>query len=337
MNDLARRIANLPPEKRAELLRRLEQKGRTNETRPPAPGREPASSLPLSFAQQRLWFLDQLEPGQRRSTTCRVALRLDGPLDVAALERAPRRDRAPPRGRCAPRFAGVDGQPVQVIAAGADVPAAAGSTCRACPRSEREARLRALARDRGARGPSTWRAGRCCAARLLRLGEQEHVLLLTMHHIVATAGRWACCVRELAALYARSVAGPAVAAAGAAGPVRRLRRLAARAGSQGEVLERAARLLARAARRRAAARWSCPPTGPRPAVQTSAARACTVRVCRRGSSEAARAARRARGRDALHGAARRLPGAAARALPGQDDLAVGTPIAGPRPRARSRG
>ena len=57
--------------------------------------------LPLSFAQQRLWFLDQLEPGRARSTTCRWRCGCTGRLDVAALQRSARGARARGTRRCA--------------------------------------------------------------------------------------------------------------------------------------------------------------------------------------------------------------------------------------------
>ena len=85
-----------------------------------------------------------------------------------------------------------------------------------------------LDRAQEARGRSTWRGGPLLRAQLLRLAEDEHVLLLTLHHIVCDGWSLGVLVRELAALYAASLRGRAVAAAGAAGAVRRLRGLAAR-------------------------------------------------------------------------------------------------------------
>ena len=72
-------------------------------------------ALPLSFAQQRLWFLDQLEPGSVGLQHAERRCGCTGRLDVAALARSLRRSWCAGTRRCAPRFAAVDGQPVQVI------------------------------------------------------------------------------------------------------------------------------------------------------------------------------------------------------------------------------
>src|SRR5215210_970372 len=72
MDDLAQRLAELPPEKRQLLLQTLHQQGALFNT------------FPLSFAQERLWFLDQWAPGTPIYTLL-VALRMTGPLHTPAL------------------------------------------------------------------------------------------------------------------------------------------------------------------------------------------------------------------------------------------------------------
>ena len=110
--------------------------------------------------------------GQRRSTTCPLALRLAGALDVAALERSLARARAPPRGRCAPPSAPRTAQPVAGHRARGRAAAAGGGPA-ALPEAAREAEARRLARRGGARGRSTWRAGPLLRARAAAAGRRR--------------------------------------------------------------------------------------------------------------------------------------------------------------------
>src|SRR6266566_105485 len=85
-NTLAERIASLSPEKRALLESRLKQ-GNSAKIQLSIPARQNQAPAPLSFAQQRLWFLDQLEP-ERSIYNMTHAVRLQGPLNVEALRSA---------------------------------------------------------------------------------------------------------------------------------------------------------------------------------------------------------------------------------------------------------
>src|SRR4051812_25098470 len=87
MSDLSVRIADLSPEKRELLLRRLGQKREEVAQPHIRPQRGDASVFPLSFAQQRLWLLDRFEPGSP-VYNIPAALRLAGPLATLALERS---------------------------------------------------------------------------------------------------------------------------------------------------------------------------------------------------------------------------------------------------------
>ena len=89
-------------------------------------------------------------------------------------------------------FASVDGAPVQVIApVGGFAPAGGGPV--GAGEAEREAAARRLVDGGGARGRSTWPRGRCCRAALLRLGAEEHVLLLThAPHRQRRVVAWGC-------------------------------------------------------------------------------------------------------------------------------------------------
>src|SRR5678809_512048 len=100
MNELVQRLALLSPEKRARLLEQLP---------------------PLSFAQQRLWFIDQFEAGASAFYNMPAAVRLEGALDYAALSRTfneiVRRHET-----LRTAFIALDGQPVQVVQAALTLP-----------------------------------------------------------------------------------------------------------------------------------------------------------------------------------------------------------------------
>ncbi|MBN8231300.1 amino acid adenylation domain-containing protein [Corallococcus macrosporus] len=154
--------------------------------------------LPLSFGQQRMWFIEQLTPGGISYNVPYFA-RLTGALDVPALERAlavlVERHEA-----LRTTFAVVDGQPVQRIAPSLSLPLRVESL-EALPASEREQALRRTA-EAEARTPFDLGAGPLVRVRLLRLGETEHVLLLMLHHICCDGWSLTVMERELQALYA---------------------------------------------------------------------------------------------------------------------------------------
>ncbi|HEV2150064.1 MAG TPA: amino acid adenylation domain-containing protein [Longimicrobiaceae bacterium] len=154
--------------------------------------------VPLSFAQERLWFLDRMQPGSAFYNIPAVR-RLGGALDGQALARAlgeiVRRHEA-----LRTTFAEAAGVPVQVVApfAGFTLPVEDLSGQEG---PEREAEVRRLAREDAAR-PFDLAAGPLFRAKLLRLGEEEHVLLLCMHHVVSDGWSMGVLFRELSALYA---------------------------------------------------------------------------------------------------------------------------------------
>ena len=153
--------------------------------------------LALSFAQERLWFLDQLEPGNPFYNVP-IALSLKGPLDIAALGRSlgaiVRRHEV-----LRTTFPAVDGRPVQVVADRRDVllPVVELTGLEDGPRTEETARLV----QEEAKRSFDLVAGPLLRARLLRLGRDDHVLLLTMHHIVSDGWSLGVLVKELAPLY----------------------------------------------------------------------------------------------------------------------------------------
>jgi amino acid adenylation domain-containing protein len=152
---------------------------------------------PLSFAQERLWFIDRLEPG---SATYNIpaALRLTGALDVVALERAlgeiVRRHEA-----LRTVFSEVDGLPVQVISpfGGFALPV---EDLSGLGEADREAAAGRRTSEEARRGFDL-SAGPLFRASLLRLGAEDHVLLITMHHIVSDGWSGGVLFREMWALY----------------------------------------------------------------------------------------------------------------------------------------
>jgi amino acid adenylation domain-containing protein len=184
----------------ATLAERIEKMVKTGPAlqAPPIERVSRDKTLLLSFAQQRLWFIDQLEPGNP-SYNIPLALRLTGWLDVTALERSLneilRRHES-----LRTIFASVDGQPVQVIIpAGWQVLPVVDLS--ECSEQEREAQVRRLATEEASR-PFDLARGPLFRACLLRLGEQEHIVLCTLHHIVSDEWSLGVMVRELGALYA---------------------------------------------------------------------------------------------------------------------------------------
>jgi amino acid adenylation domain-containing protein len=153
--------------------------------------------IPLSFAQQRLWFLDQLVPGNP-FYNLPEAVRLLGPLDAAALERSlqavVQRHEA-----LRTTFTTVDSQPLQVISPTQTVTLAA-IDLREVPEIERETEAQHLARKEAQR-PFNLAEGPLLRATLLRLGDEDHVALLSMHHIVSDGWSMGVLVREVGAFY----------------------------------------------------------------------------------------------------------------------------------------
>ncbi|HEU4559345.1 MAG TPA: amino acid adenylation domain-containing protein, partial [Longimicrobium sp.] len=181
-----------------ELAGRVEEMRRAElPVLPPVVPVERTGALPLSFAQERLWFIDRLEPGST-AYSLPGAWRLEGALDEAALERSlgeiVRRHEA-----LRTVFAEVDGMPVQVMApfGGFVVPV---EDLSGLSDAEREAAVRRRAGEEAGR-PFDLAAGPLFRAALLRLGAEDHVLLLSMHHIVSDGWSMGVLFQELSALY----------------------------------------------------------------------------------------------------------------------------------------
>ena len=163
---------------------------------PPVAGARP-ERIPLSYAQQRLWFLHELE-GRSGEYHVPEGFRLRGELDRAALERAvgtlvERHE------SLRTRFAVVDGEPVQVVEPDARIELPV-EDLPGLPKPEREERVAAALWEEWER-PFDLASGPLLRARLLRLAEREHVLLLTTHHIASDGWSQGILRRELETLY----------------------------------------------------------------------------------------------------------------------------------------
>jgi hypothetical protein len=163
------------------------------------PGYEEAYVFPLSYAQERLWYVEQLTPGLP-AYNVPLAVRLTGRLDraalAAALQAVVSRHEALRTG-----FRTEEGRPVQVIAPEAEVRVALpAADLRLLAPGEREREVARLAAEE-ARAGFDLRRGPLLRARLLVLGGAEHVLFLTLHHIVSDRWSMGVLMGELAALY----------------------------------------------------------------------------------------------------------------------------------------
>ncbi|HEU4835901.1 MAG TPA: amino acid adenylation domain-containing protein, partial [Pyrinomonadaceae bacterium] len=158
---------------------------------------ERSGKLPLSFAQQRLWFIDQLEP-ESAAYNIPAAVRLRGKLNVEALRRSfaevVRRHEV-----LRTRFVTEAGEPQQVIGNGwkFELPLLDLSHL---PEVERETAAREWA-AREAAQPFVLSEGPLLRLALARVSEEEHVLAVTMHHIISDGWSVGVLIREVSALY----------------------------------------------------------------------------------------------------------------------------------------
>jgi amino acid adenylation domain-containing protein/thioester reductase-like protein len=181
----------------------LADEGFAAEADPIIPRRPTDVPPPLSFAQQRLWFLDQLEPGNPAYNIPTAVIHLTGRLDAPALAHS-LQSLVKRHESLRTRFTLVDGRPVQEIGP-VDCPLSV-IDLRHLPAAEQPEQVRRLALAEAclsfdlARGP-------LLRTSLLRLAGDRHVLLLTMHHIVSDGWSMGVFYRELAHLYRAYVAG----------------------------------------------------------------------------------------------------------------------------------
>ena len=183
----------------AALAGRIENAQRTQRglQLPPLGRSRRDQRLPLSFAQQRLWFLDQLEPNNPLyNIPC--SLRADFAIDVEILERS-LNALAERHETLRTTFIAVDGEPEQVIAPSVQTPLSLVDFTH-LPKTERnqEAQRRM---DEEAKRPFDLAHGPLLRATVLRLGHEEDILLLNIHHIISDRWSMGVLLQELSCLY----------------------------------------------------------------------------------------------------------------------------------------
>ena len=204
MNDLQQRLANLSPTQRALLERKLA------EIEKPLPPTLSVQSrirngrpTPLSFAQQRLWFLDQLLAGNP-VYNMPTAFRLSGFLDIGCLEQS--LNAVIERHEVLrTTIESVEGKPVQIVRR--KHRSSFGSHDLSIgPEEEREAEAsKILAQE--ARRPFNLAQDLMLRATLIKRSEQEHILLLVMHHIASDGWSMGILMRELSHFYEAEITG----------------------------------------------------------------------------------------------------------------------------------
>lgn len=198
MNNLEKRLASLTPRQRKLLDMKLGAKQATeNQAGSVIKHRQGISSYPLSHAQRSLWLIDQLDPGNPVYNIA-MAIRLEGKLDADALNCCMRQivDRHEAMRTC---YRLEEGQPMQVVMP-CDFVQADVIDLTHLPEHERlpEAERRAQTE---AKRPFVLEKGPMFRASLIRLGDTDHVLVMTVHHIAFDAWSMGVLLQEFAELY----------------------------------------------------------------------------------------------------------------------------------------
>ena len=200
LRELYRSLSSLSPEQRALFARRLEESGWGRQAIEIVPRPKGLAAVPVSLMQQRLWLMDQMEPGSLSYNLPLLCFDIDGPLDPAALEGSFQEIERRHEGlRTSFEELPETGDPVQVVAPPSprDLPLV---DLTALPEPRRGPLSQALSHEESqrtfdlSRGP-LWRYV------LIRLAPERHLLLISKHHIVSDAWSIGAMFRELMALY----------------------------------------------------------------------------------------------------------------------------------------
>ncbi len=203
MSDLSKRIAELSPDKRELLMQRMNQKkAKIAPTKIQRQSRD-SHSLPLSFAQQRLWFLEQLDPGNP-TYNIPAAVHLQGNLNVAALEESIN-EIIKRHEILRTSFVTIDGQPIQVIASELKLTLPV-IDLQELTKTASEQVVQELI-TKAAQQPFDLTQIPLLRVSLLHLSPSENVVLFTMHHIISDGWSINILIQELTTLYPKFLHG----------------------------------------------------------------------------------------------------------------------------------
>ncbi|MDM8560647.1 non-ribosomal peptide synthase/polyketide synthase [Candidatus Parabeggiatoa sp. HSG14] len=180
----------------ADLVMPIEA-ARQNESIPPIQAVAREGELPLSFAQERLWFLNQLEPNNP-FYNMPIALRLRGSLSVETLKQS-LQEIVQRHESLRTTFGAVEGHAVQIISPTLDLPFSVVD-CQSFSITEQAEKVqRLITQDAGQ--PFDLAKGPLIRASLLRVGVAEYVFLLNLHHIISDGWSMGVLIQELTTLY----------------------------------------------------------------------------------------------------------------------------------------
>lgn len=191
------RIAALSPEQRALFELRLKQKNLQIQKTTSIPKRTASDILSLSLNQERLWLLHQLQPDTPLYNESSL-LRFTGVINTIFLEKSIN-EIIKRHEILRTSFQIIDEQTLQVIAPSLTF-ALTTINLQTCPEAETEAKVKQIVTE-NSRQPFDLSQAPLFRGTLIHLSEQEHILLLTMHHIISDGWSWQIFYRELAALY----------------------------------------------------------------------------------------------------------------------------------------
>jgi len=197
MTDFSKRIAELSPEKRALLIKRLQNKLKDSNKEQSISKRENQAEFPMSFAQERMWFLHQFNPNSPLYNIA-AAIQISGALNENALEKSLNKIIQHHENLRA-TFAIEKNQPVQHVQPEL-ILALPIVDLQNLSKSDQILVYQQLAKEVG-RQPFDLIHGPLLRAKLLRLEKEEYILLFTMHHIISDGWSTGIFIRELSRFY----------------------------------------------------------------------------------------------------------------------------------------